>query len=564
MTNPFRLLSLICVLGLLSACGGSLESDSEEQTQLVLVSAGADLSVNEQVTVTLTGEAAGQTTDLTYSWSISPDLTITQDDTSSATATLETPETTTTLTYELTLTVTDGDGNQGQDSRIMTVSPVNTLPEASISVSSDATTVNGAYPAGVVVKLDGSDSDDSDPVDANNPIADYTWSQTAGTDVISGISLDGDSISFTTPVSDEDNSLTFLLTVVDGEGGEDTATVTIDVLSASNTKPSADAGVDHQVFSGESIILTGVADSTVTAAKPLTYEWLNDSSLDPTIDDASALQTFAVAPSVSSEERITFTLQVTDQLGSVSEDSVTVTVLPVPVTVMNDTGVLLQASDDSISSTHQAEYPGQDGQRGDDIISDNGLLDKAGRGDNGFDFTRLDDLGDEVDDTSDDWTCVRDNITGLVWESKTTDAGLHSSEHIFTWYQGENTGGYEGDATGAAGSCTLTTCTTADYANAVNSVGLCGAYDWRLPTMLELMSIVHYGQTSSPMIDDEYFPNTTDGLGDTVWYWTSESSADGVASTSQAAWAINFANANDNFLNKATGVHIRLVRGGRE
>jgi hypothetical protein len=228
--------------------------------------------------------------------------------------------------------------------------------------------------------------------------------------------------------------------------------------------------------------------------------------------------------------------------------------------------VILQATDSQILSSYQGDYPGQDGQRGQDIMHANGLSEKAGRGEQGFDFTRLDDKGDEVDDETSSWHCVRDNITGLIWESKTDvlTTTLHSNNHSYSWFESDDEGGFDGDENGVTTSCSLTSCNTESYITEVNSQGLCNFRDWRLPTHNELLSILHLGQASAPMIDADYFPNTTDSLSAPVWYWTKDSSADGfINEQAQNAWAIDFSSGNDNFLNKSTAGRVRLVRAGR-
>lgn len=557
-------LSLALVI-FLSACGGSsLESDDDTPAPLVLVNAGNDRSVNEGSTVTLSGDASGQTEALTYSWSVSPALTITHDDTTTAAASFTAPATAEVLTYTFTLAVTDGDGNQGSDTVEYQITPVNEAPIAAVSVSAPTTTTNGGYPAGGSVVLDASASSDPDATNTTAPIAGYRWSQTTGTNVLNNVSLDGSTLEFITPIADAASTLTFALTVTDQEGAEATATIDVPVLSAAQTIPTVDAGIDHQLFSGESIVLDGVATTTVPAAQPLSYSWLNDSALEPQIQDASALQTFAVAPSVESEQTLTFTLTVTDAFGNQVDDSVSVTVRPFPISVLNDTGVVSQASETAVSAGYQPGYPGQDGQRGADVVNLAGQSEKAGRGLQGFDFTRLDSVGDEVDDTSQPWRCVRDNVTGLVWEVKTDDATLHGARHDYTWYQTENNGGINGVQMSASASCTLTSCDTDSFIAAVNAEGLCNFFDWRLPTHNELLSIVHYGQSASPLVDTDYFPNTASGITAPLWYWTQVPSADGATDNgTQTSWVLDFATGNDNFINKATPARIRLVRGGR-
>lgn len=555
---------LLCSVLLASCSGGGLESDTNNTDLLVLVNAGLNQSINEGVTYSLTGNASGQTEELTYVWSASPAISISQNDTAVADATFLAPNTSVPITYTFTLRVTDGNGNQGSDSVQIEILPLNELPEAIITLEQYTGFSGNLFPAGVEVVLDGSGSIDVDAADNVSPIASYSWQQTAGDDVLGNVSVSGDKLAFYTPILESASSLSFSLMVTDQEGAEDTQTVVINVQSASETKPIVSAGIDHQVYSGEQIILTGQASSSIPSALPLTYLWLNDSELLPSINAVESLQTYAVAPLVSSQQMVTFTLQVTDSFNNVVLDSITVRVKPLPQQPINDTGVMLQASTTEVGTAYQGEYPGQDGQRGLDIINSNGLLEKAGRGLVGFDYTRLDAIGDEVDNIDEPWRCIRDNHTGLIWEAKTTDSGLHGRLHSYSWQQSGNNGGYAGDINGAGTSCSITNCNTDSYISAVNTQGLCGFYDWRLPNHNELLSIVHFGKTSGPLVDSDYFPNTTNGLAAPVWYWTNTASADGVQNDeAQNAWAIDFASGNDNFLNKSIAARIRLVRAGR-
>ena len=141
-----------------------------------------------------------------------------------------------------------------------------------------------------------------------------------------------------------------------------------------------------------------------------------------------------------------------------------------------------------------ALHPSLDGSIGRDARS--GLpeghpfrLEKIGGGAGGFDFTALDATGNEVDVSAGDHVCVRDNLTGLVWQV---------ANQAMTW----------------------------DQANAAaqSAPALCGSSDWRLPSLRELLSIVHYGQRTAPtqFIDRTYFPNTPNS-GTGGQFWTSDS-----------------------------------------
>jgi hypothetical protein len=567
MTIHNQFLTVLCFTAFLVGCSGStLDSDTNTPTPKVIVNAGIDQSVDEQTAVTLSAQASGQTDTLTYSWQVTPDVTITQDDTSVGVATFTAPVVTDIVIYTFTVEVTDADGNTGSDSVLYQINPVNVSPSAFIQVSQFEGGASNQFPADYEVILNGATSSDTDSPDEDNPIAAYLWQQTAGESVLTGMDLQANSLTFTTPILDSANSVTITLTVTDQEGAEDIETVILNIQSSADTLPNVDAGLSYQVFAGESISLNGIASTTVVTSEPLVFTWLNDSEKDPQIESPNALQTVAIAPAVADIETVTFTLLVEDAQGNSAEDNVTVIIKPLPIQPLNDTGVILQATDSQILSGHQGDYPGQDGQRGQDVIHANGLSEKAGRGDQGFDFTRLDEIGDEVDDETLSWSCVRDNITGLIWESK-TDAlttSLHSSSHSYSWYQSDGEDVFDGDVNGIATSCSITNCNTQDYIAEVNTQGLCNFRDWRLPTHNELLSILHFGQVVAPMIDADYFVNTTDSLTSPVWYWTNDSSADGFANEqAQNAWVIDFASGNDNFLNKSTAGRVRLVRAGR-
>lgn len=565
-----RLLILsVLSMGLVACGGGSLNSQTSTPNAKVIVNAGSNQAVNENTEVTLSAEALGQSALLTYVWRVSPSLSLTQAGANSATATFVAPSTTTILTYVFTLEVTDTEGNKGSDSVEYQILPVNTAPVAEIIADQISGLALNQFPAGVEVILDGSGSFDEDAADGNQSVSQFKWQQTAGEAVLSGISTDGDSLAFTSPVLVDNNELAFTLTVTDEEGAQASSSIILSILSSSNTLPLVNAGKDHQVSSGESILLTGEASTSVAAARPLLYQWLNDSELNPQIADAKQLKTYAIAPKVSSVQTMTFTLAVTDAAGNVVEDAINVVIKPLLIRPLNDTGILLQASNTTNTTTtsqHQDDFPGQDGQRGQDIIAANGLLEKAGRGDVGFDFTRLDNIGDEVDDSEQTWSCIRDNVTGLIWEVKSaaTETDLHSSAYSYSWYLSEVDDEFSGDQSGSLATCSLTECNTSAYVAAVNNAGLCNFNDWRLPSHQELLSLVHFGRQSGPMIDPQYFPFTADLLTSPAWYWTNQSSADGADSDiSRTAWAVDFNSGNDNFLMKSSAAYIRLVRAGR-
>jgi len=567
-------LSMFIGLLMLAACGGGGGSDSNDSdgsgNGSLVINAGPDATVTEGVTYTLSAQVSGGDGTYNYNWSASPSLSITHDDNSASEASFTAPLVNSPTQYTLTVSVNDQSGNTASDFTVITVAPINIAPEASIDVPAWDGLPANTFPGGVEVIFDGTGSSDSDSSTSDGEIADYVWTQTSGTNVITGVETNLSTLTITTPIANDAQELTFQLEVTDSEGATDVDTVTISVQSESETLPVVNAGFSQGVFSGEVVILDGVASTSIPSALPLRYSWERSNNVNsgsmPTrpVDDNDALSTFAIAPLVTSSTVVAYTLTVTDANGNSVEDTVNVRIRPMPTPLLNDTGFLQQATNNALTQAQQNDFPGQDGQRGADIIEQNGLIEKAGRGKAGFDFTRLNANGDEQDANADSWSCVRDNVTGLVWEVKTNDGAFQDTDYTYSWYSETVNGGFAGDQTGANATCLLANCNTAAYVQAVNAQGLCGFYDWRLPTHDELFSLMHLGIADDVAIDEEYFPNTGAVTTEPLWYWTSVPSADGVNSDdAQNAWALDFDSGVDNFLNKSSAVRVRLVRAGR-
>lgn len=155
--------------------------------------------------------------------------------------------------------------------------------------------------------------------------------------------------------------------------------------------------------------------------------------------------------------------------------------------------------------------------------------------------------------------CVQDNISGLMWEIKTTDNGLRDWRITYTNY----------DSTTALqkwnGSIYVTPTqaeidapyNTVGFKNNVNAQGLCGYNDWRLPTADELQSIVDFSATTpGPTVDTTWFPNTQ-GLTGLFWSTTLYRNA------ASQAWMVYFSDGAYNVSNRDIGHFVRLVRAGQ-
>ena len=127
-------------------------------------------------------------------------------------------------------------------------------------------------------------------------------------------------------------------------------------------------------------------------------------------------------------------------------------------------------------------------------------------------------LGDQAND----WACVRDDTTGLMWEVKTVDSALRDRAWTYTPYDSNplTNGGWIGYRDSTSGDCVRAkmaekSCNTEAYVQAVNASRLCGFDDWRLPRLTELVSVASETTRQSPSETPKMLPNIADG-----WYWT--------------------------------------------
>ena len=235
---------------------------------------------------------------------------------------------------------------------------------------------------------------------------------------------------------------------------------------------------------------------------------------------------------------------------------------------LNDTGftTCADASGATVSCTAATAVQGQDARYGRDAAAGTGALTKVGGGANGFDFTKISNAGAVLPSTAPlgtavgEWGCTYDNITGLMWEVKTT-SGLRSGGSIYNWYStnsatnGGNAGVQYAGGNGACFGASSLRCDTEKFAQDVNAVAMCGHSDWRLPTLRELTSLVNLGV--NPTIDGGYFPNTVTSNGYPFW------SGSPVANNSASVWSVSFSNGTPNGSSRYGYGQVRLVRVGQ-
>ena len=228
-----------------------------------------------------------------------------------------------------------------------------------------------------------------------------------------------------------------------------------------------------------------------------------------------------------------------------SESVISNQLLVVPRDPLNDTGLLKSGNaqsgvnatcTDIIQSDGHVPQDCDQGRDADPTV----IATKVGSGSAAFDFTKLGSDGTALviqdgtwsaDGSESDgtlWSCVKDNHTGLVWEVKTIE-GPHSFEQ-------ENKVNWANRDVPATAS---------------NDEVFCGITSWRVPTVVELITIANNNR-QNPAFVATHFPN-----GKSQSYWTSLP----VAGNSANAWTINFYSGIGNSKAKTMNFQVRLVSG---
>ena len=233
---------------------------------------------------------------------------------------------------------------------------------------------------------------------------------------------------------------------------------------------------------------------------------------------------------------------------------------------LNDTGITFcgGATSGNNPTCLGTDPAGQDKNYGRDASALAGSLSKIGGsgGVNGFDFSKVSNSGTVLlagalqGVGAGDWACTKDNVTGLLWEVKTT-TGLRGLNHGYTWFKTGSPDGNNGTpaaTTGNATCATLGRCDTEKYVHDVNTAGLCGASTgWRMPTVKELEGIADLGR-GNPAIDPTYFPKTPISY---VW------SGSPYAGSSGDAWHVSFHYGYADYYVRSYANQVRLVHGGQ-
>jgi hypothetical protein len=143
-------------------------------------------------------------------------------------------------------------------------------------------------------------------------------------------------------------------------------------------------------------------------------------------------------------------------------------------------------------------------------------------------FSKLDVKGNALPAKSRQWTMVRDEVTGLIWEVKTENGSMHDWFHKFTWEDARN-----------------------DYISRLNRTKFGGFEDWRLPTVYELTTLLNQDKYL-PAIDQTFFPFAAAHP-----YWSETADAE----ENTKAWWVHFCRGYIHSMDKGNSFYVRAVRG---
>ncbi|MBV1908207.1 MAG: DUF1566 domain-containing protein [Kangiellaceae bacterium] len=390
--------------------------------------------------------------------------------------------------------------------------------------------------------------------DSDGSINSYSWVQVSGEQVELNTPTMA-TTSLTTPMTIEPLDLEFDLTVTDNESANHTDRIVITVLPV-NALPEIFPYPQIEVLETESVQLRPESNDFDGEVESVFWEQVAGTDVGLLPEQLTNRILSFDTPSLSSSETAVFRYSVTDNEGGMAEADIEVVIHDSHdyqrTNGLTDTGAILcgnyadSGEPDDVHANNidctQTEFPnsypvpaGQDGHYGLDTTSGNNVDGLAG-----LRYVKLDSDGEFIPDDSEEWSCVLDRITGLIWEVKHEGPEITGSHNRFSWFS-ENplTNGGDDGAAGDSVGCALTelNCNTSTYLNIANEGLMCGNNDMRLPTPRELMGLISLKEDSvGTKVDTRYFPFLHVG---NSRYWTSTS----YSVTPAHAFMIDFATA---------------------
>lgn len=288
---------------------------------LPTISAGPDRSTKEQIRVNLEAESSdqdGQIIGHRWQQTKGPKVKLTNAKTASANFTapdMSAGQSPILLVFKAS--AKDNDRATASDYVKITVYPSESVPNTlpTVDAGSDQTTTTRTY---VALNAFASDTDGN--------IISYQWSQTSGAPV-GLVDPDQAAANFTSPGEESSEALTFAIIVTDDQGGQASDSVVVNI-AATNQDPSVSANGDQTVFEQTQVNLT--ASASDADGQISSYTWQQTSGNPITLNAPLTANASFIAPDMADSapnQVFTFDITVTDDLGAIAMDSITINVL---------------------------------------------------------------------------------------------------------------------------------------------------------------------------------------------------------------------------------------------
>jgi len=539
---------------LLLGCGGG-GSDSNDTVENASVNAGNDFSVEEKADFTLS--AIGSPAGGTYTWQVMEGPALEGFPQEGKELKLAAPDVKADTSATLKVEYLAPSGVLVSDTVTIAIGSRNQLPLPLIEkIAPDRDVLQ--YKDEVTLSAESS----TDP-DENGKIIEYAWQQVSGP-TLTFERNDQVTLSFIHPLLSANETARFKLTLTDDEGGQSSTEFSLTLYKNAQVV-FADAGEDIKVIEFDKGQLDASGSLSSTGEYSCLWEQLErlNTQLDDLISDPSLCKTTFTAPDVDVASQLKFQVTVTEPGGFTDKDSMEVSVQRRAVGEnLNDTGQQRCFNSEAVIDCENETFPRQDAELGrDSFVLNEG---KTGSGLAAFDFTKLDSYARPIlDSSTNNFSCVKDNNTGLIWEVKLANSAIPPNAPL---RDTRNTYAYTGATSSDPSSCSNTSsCNAQSYINEVNATNYCGGRNWRLPTFIEMIGLFNYGEVagSSYVLDPTYFPNIANPnwMGSS-FYWTSQQSIEGASDSTNLieAYAFDMLTGETVELEKNTKAYIRLVR----
>ena len=542
------------VLAALTACGGGNDAPPPSDisppavtptvTNLIPVGSFASSATGLTATFNAAASSDADGTVASYQWNFGDGSPVQTVGTTTTTHVFATAG-----TYTVNLVVLDAQGAASSVvSHNITVAPLPPVNQPPVAVFVPA--VNN-----LSVGVNASQSTDPD-----GTVTGYAWNfgePASASNTASGVSA---AHTYAAP-----GSYTVTLTVTDNAGASAVSQQQVTVNVPPNVSPVASfVAVPNALLVAFNGAASLDADGSIAS-----YAWNFGEPSSGAANSATSATSSSATRAYAAAGSYTATLTVTDNQGATGIKQLSVTVGP-PAAVatgkLNDTGITAsqcyQAGSNVLLSCTSAAAIGlnaaQDGMQGRDVAA---ATNSAADGKLGFSFTKIGASGETLLASATAWSCVKDNVTGMMWEVKTNDGGLRDSARAYTNYDSMARMQFLNPDTNVISNPTQSdidaTTNSVGFKNDVNTAGLCGASDWRLPTVDELQGIVVYGVAyPGPTIDATWFPNTQTA-GNPFW------SSSPYVGDALSAWGVYFNDSGVQDYERRNTYHVRLVRAGQ-